>query len=145
MPARGPAADLGSALLGAGVIQGEEVDEGVVVGEVRGEAVGGGDGGVEFGVGVLEPSGAGVIEVGQGALLEDGGGFLVVGQDAVREDGDDFGDAMDEVGRVEPVFPESIEFAGGFGDGGSDRVGKDFGGREIRGHAFGEWEGLEDC
>ncbi len=36
----------GTALLGSGVIQGEEVGEGVVVGDIRGEAVGGGYGGV---------------------------------------------------------------------------------------------------
>jgi hypothetical protein len=34
------------------VVEGEEVGEGFVVGDVRGEAVGVGDGGVEAGVGV---------------------------------------------------------------------------------------------
>ncbi len=46
MPAGGRPRTRASALPGAGVIQGEEVGEGVVVGDIRGEAVGGGYGGV---------------------------------------------------------------------------------------------------
>ena len=75
---------------GALVIEGEEVGEDLLGGEVGGPAVGGEDGFVEGAVGVGEPGGASVVEVGEGALFEFVGGG---------------------VGRVEPVVAQADELA----------------------------------
>ena len=81
---------------GALVVEGEEVGEDLLGGEVGGPAVGGEDGFVEGAMGVGEPVGARVVEVGEGAFLE----FFLRG-----------------VGRVEPGVAEGDERAGGVGDG----------------------------
>ena len=49
-------------------VEGEQVFEDLVVGEIGGPAVGVGDGVIEVGVGVGQPSGVGVVEAGEGSL-----------------------------------------------------------------------------
>jgi hypothetical protein len=88
------------------VIQGEQVGEDLLGGEVGGPTVGGEDGFVEGAVGVGEPFGTGVVEVREGALLE----FFLW-----------------SVGRIEPGVAERDEGAGGVGDG-LDDGGFGFGG-----------------
>ena len=56
--------------LSAFEVQVEQVLKDLAVGEVGRPVVGGEDGGVEGGVGVVEPGGALVVEVGEGPLLE---------------------------------------------------------------------------
>ena len=85
-------------------IESQKVLKDLVVREVVGPAIGVGDGVVEIGVGVGQPSGSGIVEAGEGS-------FGVCGA---------------------PVFAESVQFAGGVGDGFA-----------LFGHWTGEWEGLE--
>ena len=73
-------------------VEGEEALEDLGVGEVGGPVVGGEDGGVEGGVGVVEPGGSLVVQVGEGPLFEFGG---------------------IEAGRVEPAVAQLDEAAGG--------------------------------
>jgi len=73
-----PAIDQGNSRIalsfgGAFEVEGEEALQDLGVGEVGGPAVGGEDGGVEGGVGVVEPGGSLVVQVGEGPLVEFGG------------------------------------------------------------------------
>jgi len=63
---------------GASEVEGEEAFEDLVVGKVGRSAVRGGDGGVEFFVGEVEPGGALVVEICQGALFQFCGAVGVV-------------------------------------------------------------------
>jgi len=54
----------------------------LVVGQIGGPAVGGGDGGVEFLVGQVQPGRTLVVKVGEGALLELGGALGIAGFEA---------------------------------------------------------------
>lgn len=56
---------------------------------------------------------AGVVEVGERAGLEERGGFGVARDDAVGEAGDDLGDALHQIGRVEPGVALGDELACG--------------------------------
>jgi hypothetical protein len=87
----------------------KEPREDLVVRKVGRPAIGGGDGGVELAVGVVEPGGALVVEIGEGALLQDCGGLIVDWYEAVRVPGRHLRHALDEIGRVEPSLAQLVE------------------------------------
>ena len=60
-------------LFGTLEVQGEEPLQKLFVAQISGPAVGGGDGGVEFLVGEVQPGGAFVVEVRERALFQLGG------------------------------------------------------------------------
>lgn len=55
---------------GARAVQFKQAQEDFFVLQIGGPAVGGGGGGIQFGVNVREPSGAFIVELGEDALLE---------------------------------------------------------------------------
>ena len=86
------------------------------VGRVVFPAVGAGDGGIEGAVGVGEPGLRIVVEVGEGAFLQVAL-MSRLGDDPIGITWDHFGDALDPIGRVEPVLAELVEPVRGLGDG----------------------------
>ena len=70
-------------LFGAVKVQGEEPFQELFIVQIGGPAVGGGDGGVEFLVGEVEPGGALVVRVCEGLMS----GFYLLGVTAGVEDG----------------------------------------------------------
>lgn len=103
------------------MIQGQQAEEDLTVGKLRGvvgPSIGGGDGFIKSFVGHVQPVGTGVVEVGQGTFFEVGlitglgnwalgeaGFFLFRGYDPINP-----------LGRIQPVFAEMVEFDGSIGD-----------------------------
>ena len=75
-----------------------------------------GHGLIEGLVRVIQPRRAGVVEVGQGALFQDRRRVGTDRQEAIGVAGDDFGDALHQIRRVQPVFAQGVEAGGGGGD-----------------------------
>ena len=91
-------------------VEREQALEDLLVGEVGGPAVGGGDCCVQLPVNVAEPGRALVVELGERALLQVLGALLVPGQDAVGEAGHDLRHAHHQVGGRRPTAHEISEF-----------------------------------
>ena len=132
----------------AGLVQAEQAGEDFVFSEGSGApiiapAIGFGHRFIERLVGVVEPSGAGVVEVCQRALFQGGGGGFVFGQDAIRVACHHFGNAGDQIGRVQPVFAQFIQARGGGGNFLRARIGGIIGGGNVGGEALREGEGFE--
>ena len=90
-------------------VSGEQFVQRHVVRDVGRPAVGGGHGGVELRVRVVEPLWPGVVEVGQGPLLERGCSLLVTRYRPRRIAGNRFIDPLHPLGRVEPAVTEFDE------------------------------------
>ena len=104
---------------GALEVEGEQARQRLLGRDVLRPAVGGGDGAVEFVMRVGEPARTLVVEIGQRALFELDGRLGALWQDAVgvaarrlarRGGRRDFGDDVDEIGRIEPARRRSSSF-----------------------------------
>lgn len=111
--------------------------------DVFGPAIGRRHRAIELVMRVDEPLGALIVEIGQRALFQRRGGLGVLGQNAVGVARDDFRNDVDEVWRIEPTAPRSVEFARGFGDSpGAGIISVCFG-CKVRRQSFGEGESFE--